>query len=134
MELSNHTLGSGWIAAGYTDDEGRFHHVATLRPGSTDEEAKVATLKAMGAFETFVMAVQKFCKGLPAFFAAAREAIAAPKVGEKWHVRLPTAVALTTIQIGEITDSTVVVWQPALTSVKVRYALRDVEFIERVEE
>jgi hypothetical protein len=88
----------------------------------------------MGAFETFVMAAQKFCKGLPAFFAAVREAIAAPKVGEKWHVRLPTAVALTTVQIGEITNCTVVVWQPALSSVKVRYALSDVEFVERVDE
>ena len=134
MELSHHELPSGWIAAGYTDDDGRFWHVATLRTGATDEQIKVATLRAMGAFDTFVLAAKKLCRGLSALFAAATaSAPEEPAENETWHVRLPGGSALSTALVLEVTERTALL-RFGSSCTPSRYALSDLEFVEKVSE
>lgn len=56
------------------------------------------------------------------------------KVGDKWHIKLPGATALSTVEIMEVTTATVLFkaegYSP--TSTYCRYDRYDVQFVEKV--
>lgn len=128
MELSHHELPSGWIAAGYTDDDGRFTHVTTLRPGSTDEQITAATLR------TFAFTVKKLCRGLTSLLASVTTDVPRePRACELWYVRLPKATALVTARVLELTGETALL-RLSDNATPVRFALDDLKFVEKAEE
>ena len=134
MELSHHELPSGWIAAGYTDDDGRFTHVATLRPGSTDEQIKIATMKVLGVVDTFAFTIKKLCRGLTTLLASVTaNAPQEPRARELWYVRLPGATALVTARVLELTVETALL-RLSNNASPVRFALDDLQFVEKAEE
>ena len=132
MELTHHELPSGWIAAGYIDDKGRFWHVATVRRDTSEDAIKVATLRTMGALDTFVLAVRKLVDGVTSLFRHAEVDVLRINASETWHIRLAGASALGTALVLDVTERTVLLrFEPGCSPV--RYALDDVEFIEKAD-